>query len=47
MSMRTALFAAAVAAAGLLLAPAADRAQPAEAEPWVLPRTPDGRPDLY
>ena len=35
-----------VLAAGLVWAPAASLAQPAEAEPWVLPRTSDGRPDL-
>ena len=36
-----------VLAAGLVWAPAASLAQPAEAEPWVLPRTSDGRPDLH
>ena len=46
MSFRTAFSVAGVAAAGLLLAPAAGFAQPAEAEPWVLPRTADGQPDL-
>ena len=46
MSLRTAVFVIGVLAAGLPLAPGAGRAQPAEAEPWVLPRTADGQPDL-
>ena len=36
-----------VLAAGLLWVPAAGLAQPPETEPWVLPRTSDGRPDLH
>ena len=43
---RAAFSVAGVVAAGLMLAPAASLAQPAEAEPWVLPRTADGQPDL-
>ena len=43
---RAAFSVAGVVAAGLMLAPVASLAQPAEAEPWVLPRTADGQPDL-
>ena len=46
MSFRIAFSVGGVVAAGLMLAPAPSLAQTAEAEPWVLPRTADGQPDL-